>query len=480
MCMMNMMYMKKIDLIIFYILYFILLKFNLIFNKMFKTKSFPFPEKDIYELDLKYQTPFYIYDADSIQENCTHFLKTFRKYFPDFRNFFAVKALPNPSILKIINDSGMDFDASSPTELWLLDQMKINPNKIMYTSNYTSSDDLEYALENKVIINLDDIDGLHNLQKILSESLNLVSFRLNPNCGKTNSETVSNILGGVNSKFGISPENIINAYLQARKLGIFKFGLHCMTGSNILDIEYWKTLLITIYPVIKSLYDNDIELEFLNIGGGIGIPYKDNEEPVNIELLAKTIYDTISELNTKYNIQYKFKLYMECGRYITGPYGWLVTKCESIKTTDDKIYYGVNASMANLMRPGMYNAFHYLSTIKAKGKKDIPLEIVQANVVGTLCENNDWFAKNRIMNKVSKYDYIIFHDVGAHGHTMGFNYNGKLKSPEIMYHNNNFQLIRSRETPRYLYANCTYFHSHNIIEIIFIFFIFLLLFIFIY
>lgn len=428
-------------------------------------KEFPFSDSEIYSLSERYSTPFYLYDADSIEKRCKHFLNTFRNYFPGFRNFFAVKALPNPDILNIIHNTGMDFDVSSPTEYWLLEQMNIKANRIMYTSNFTSSEDMYQPFKDGAILNLDDIDGLENLEKVLDEPISTLCFRLNPNCGKTNSETVSNILGGVNSKFGMSHETIIEAFLKAQKMGVRNFGLHCMTGSNILDQQYWNTLLEHIYPTIRDLHYNGIRIKFLNIGGGIGIPYRENENELDLELLAKNMYDKIQELNTKFGLDYQFDLFMECGRYITGPYGWLITRCESIKKTNDilfdKLIYGVNASMANLMRPGMYGAYHAISTVKAKGSLDNNPEYSIANVVGTLCENNDWFVRNRLMKRINKYDFIIFHDAGAHAHSMGFNYNGKLRSPEIMSYSNKFTLIRKGETPEYLYQNCTYFIKDN-------------------
>jgi diaminopimelate decarboxylase len=442
-------------------------------------KQFPFTNKDLYALDKMYSTPFYVYDATSIEKRCINFLDSFRKYFPGFRNFFAVKALPNPDILDIIHKTGMDFDVSSPTEYWLLNEMKIKPNQIMYTSNFTSSDDMYKPFKDGSILNLDDIDGLENLERIIDDSVSssaTLCFRLNPNCGKTNSETDSNILGGANSKFGMSHEITIESFLRAKRLGFQNFGLHCMSGSNILEQEYWSSLLEHIYPTIRVLYSKGIKIKFLNIGGGIGIPYRESEHEIDIDLLAKTIYEMIQRLNALYGIDYQFDLFMECGRYITGPYGWLVTRCESIKQTSDKLFYGVNASMANLMRPGMYQAYHAISTVKAQsniketGVEESP-EYGIANVVGTLCENNDWFVRNRVMKRVNKYDFIIFHDAGAHAHAMGFNYNGKLRSPEIMYYSDKFTLIRKGETSEYLYQNCTYFYNINIVYLFLIFYI---------
>ena len=410
----------------------------------------PFSPSELETLSKQYQSPFYIYDGYGIQQNAKHFMKYFRHYFPGFRNFFAIKATPNPSILNLLHDVGMSFDASSPTELWIMKKLDIRPQLIMYTSNYTSPVDIKEAVNYGCILNLDSLDSLDNMLESGCKIPDLISFRLNPMCGTTDSETDSNILGGVNSKFGIPPEDIINAYKQARDLGIKRFGLHCMTGSNILDITYWKTLIQEVFAIVARLDKIDIKLTFINLGGGIGIPYKPSDKAVNIGDLAQLMRNTFDTEIKRYQIDYEPTLYLECGRYITGPYGWLCTQCTSIKTVGDQIFYGVNASMANLMRPGMYNAYHQLSVFNKTPTRDY----VTANVVGTLCENNDWFARNRIMSRVNKGDWVVFHQAGAHGHSMGFNYNGKLKCTEILRYKTNFSTIRYAETPKDLYRNC--------------------------
>jgi diaminopimelate decarboxylase len=315
----------------------------------------------------------------------------------------------------------------------------------MFTSNYTSKEDLIFAKELGAIINLDDISIIDDLASLnrRGNMPELLCFRLNPGIGKTDSETKSNILGGPDAKFGIPPFQIIEAYQKAKDLGVKRFGIHMMTGSNVLTIEYWNELIDILFEIIINIKKNtDISPEFINIGGGIGIPYKWDIPKLDIEEFTETIYKKITEKIKLYQIP-EPRLYMECGRFITGPYGWLISKCNVIKNTYQK-YYGLDACMSNLMRPGMYNAYHEISILD----KDF-IDTENANVVGTLCENNDWFAKNRMLPiGIKKNDIIVIHDTGAHGHSMGFQYNGKLRAPEIEYNSDTklYKLIRDRDT----------------------------------
>ena len=322
----------------------------------------------------------------------------------------------------------------------------------MYTSNYTEKKDLEYALKLNANINLDDVSILDDLIDLLDKDkdkkLNKICFRLNPNIGTTDSETKSNILGGLNSKFGISKDDIIMGYIKAKEYGINNFGLHMMTGSCVLNESYWETTLDIMFEVLNKLYKFGIKVEYINIGGGIGIPYKPGEKEVNLETLSKIIYDKYKNSIEKYKLDYLPNLYMENGRYITGPTGYLVSRCHIIKKSNNKIFYGLDASMANLMRPGMYESYHHISIPKYNNLDNLhKLDIVKANVVGTLCENNDWFAKERELPEAKKYDLFVIHDTGAHGHSMGFNYNSKFRCPEVLYtYDKKIKLIRKRET----------------------------------
>jgi diaminopimelate decarboxylase len=390
-------------------------------------------ENQIKELIEKYGSPLQIYDGNKIIYNYKNFITSMLKKLNVFKQFFAVKALPNPHILKLLVNNGSNLDCSSLSELKIAESIGITGDKIMFTSNYTSIDDLLYAKKLNATINLDDISLIEDLNKIgIPKTLFL---RLNPNIGKTDSETKSNILGGSNAKFGIADFQIVDAFKLAKKYGVEKFGLHIMTGSNVLNIDYWKELIeIISYYIIKIENECNLKIDYINLGGGIGIPYKLDQKPIVIEEFSELISSNL----IKYNLQNK-EIYMENGRFITGPYGWLITKCNVIKNTYAK-YYGLDACMSNLMRCGMYNAYHHITVLTDN------TNIIKANIVGTLCENNDWFAKDREIKEAKVGDIFIIHDTGAHSHSMGFQYNGKLRAPEILLIEDEHKLIRRRET----------------------------------
>lgn len=394
---------------------------------------------EINDLVKEYGTPLQIYDGRLIIENQEKFINTMKSYFPTFRQYFAVKALPNPHILNLLIKHGSFLDCSSAVELEIAECSGLFGEQIMFTSNYTSIADLKYAKKLNAIINLDDISLIDDLAS-LGEMPELLCFRLNPGIGKTDSETKSNILGGPDAKFGIPPFQIVEAYKKAKDLGVQRFGIHVMTGSNVLTLEYWNELIDILFEIIVNIRKNtDIYPEFINIGGGIGIPYRWDIPKIDIEQFGETISNKITEKIKLYQIP-EPRLYMECGRFITGPYGWLISKCNVIKNTYAK-YYGLDACMSNLMRPGMYGAYHEISIL---GKDNEEKE--KANVVGTLCENNDWFAKDRELPNANIGDIFIIHDTGAHSHSMGFQYNGKLRAPEVLIDlDNKPKLIRRRE-----------------------------------
>jgi len=390
---------------------------------------------DIKLLINKYSTPLQIYDENGIRENTKDLIDCFQQKF-NFKQFFAVKALPNPYILKILLDEGCGLDCSSSSELKIAKMLEVETNNIIFTSNYTSEEDLRLALEMGVIINLDDYSLIDKLYNINNDYPKKIFFRLNPGIGKTNGESESNILGGPNAKFGISPENIMKCYEKSKKYGCKEFGIHMMTGSCVMDNSYWKESIKILIETINRIQNNlDIKIDYINIGGGIGIPYKPEDSKVNLEDLVNIIHETFTENNFVVP-----NLYMENGRYITGPYGWLISKCLCKKLSFDKIFYGLDACMSNLMRPGMYNSYHYISILnKDKNHK-------KSNVVGTLCENNDWFARDRMIPECDEDDIFIIHDTGAHSHSMGFQYNGKLRAPEVLINNEKKDLlIRRRE-----------------------------------
>jgi diaminopimelate decarboxylase len=399
--------------------------------------NIPFSNELLTEIIEKYQTPLQLYDEKAIKQNAIDFLDKF-SILPNFKQYFAVKALPNPHILKLLTNLGMGLDCSSICELKLAELIGCKKN-IMFTSNYTSIEDLKIALDMNVIINLDDISLIKPLYNINNKMPEILFFRINPGIGKTDSETKSNILAGPDAKFGLDENNIIKAYTKAFKLGVKEFGIHVMTGSNVLNIEYWKELVDKIFLIINQLKENNIVINYVNLGGGIGINYYTGEQ-INIELLANNINNKIIENCIKYNLTIP-SIAMENGRFITGPYGYLIAKCNVVKKLYGKTYYGLDACMSNLMRPGMYGSYHHISILNKNENKEI------ANVVGTLCENNDWFAKDRLLPKAEIGDYFVIHDTGAHSHSMGFQYNGKLRAPEILINNDGeYKIIRRRET----------------------------------
>lgn len=407
-------------------------------------REYPLTVEQTQDLLAKYGSPLQIYDQDGIQEHVKSFLTVFRKKFPEFQEYYAVKALPNPHILKALYEAGCKFDCSSRSELMICQILGVSGNEIMFTSNYTSKEDLKLALDMGVIINLDDVSLLSTLLEIGTPYC--LSFRLNPGMGKTESSTESNVLGGKDAKFGIPIDQIEEIYIEAQKAGIKKLGIHMMAGSCVMNYKYWEELIDIITSVIHRLYSKyGIKIEFLNLGGGIGIPYLPEEKEIDIDHLANTIHTRLISNLEMYYLP-KPDIMMENGRYITGSFGWLVSTCQAVKDTY-QTYYGLDACMSNLMRPGMYQAYHEIEVLT--GNSSAPKK--PANVVGTLCENNDWFAKQRMLPPAKVGDIFVIHDTGAHSHSMGFQYNGKLRAPEVVLLTDETgkrtdKLIRKRET----------------------------------
>lgn len=406
------------------------------------------------------QKPFYLYDMKQIINNYMDFDKIFNENFL-FSNFFAVKALPNPYILKGLYDNGFKcFDASSIEELELLKFAGIPLNKanVFFTSNYSSKEQLKQAQNLGAIMNFDSFE---QFETFLESGVKLthLCFRLNPNF-KSDSVEHSNCFSGSTTKFGIDEEEYIEKYIKALNLlknsmsedefDELNLGIHIMPGSNILNDEHWKKLVEKVISIMKMIYDDtNYFIDFINFGGGIGIPYKPEDKKVNLEKIALYINAGLNEYYNYVNTYTNIKIYMENGRFITGPYGWFVTNLQSIKFKDSgDLFYGLNASMADLMRPGMYNAYHDIKIFRGfrELKPDSEDEIV--NVVGTLCENNDWFAKNRNLAINAKIgDTFIISNCGAHCRAMGFNYNSKCRPQEWMIHyNGEIKKIRREET----------------------------------
>jgi len=401
----------------------------------------------------KYGTPLQLYDGDAMRDNVRELMGSFGKSFPGFQQFFAVKALPNPAVLKLLIQEGCGLDCSSVSELHIAKELGLPGNKVLYTSNYTSKEDLGTAFDQGVIINLDDISLVDSMVEARGRCPEFMSFRLNPGMGRTDCEAKSCTLGGENSKFGVPPHQIVEGYRKAKAAGAKRFGIHMMTGSCVLSDEYWEETVTAVIDAVKKIREElNIDFEMINLGGGIGIPYRPDEAAVNVPGLAlkiRAVFDKVFAGDAVAGMK-EPQVCMENGRYVTGPYGWLVTRCKATKDAYGK-FYGVDSCMANLMRPGMYEAYHHITVPTAD--KDAPEE--KANVVGTLCENNDWFAKGRTLPKSKVGDLFVIHDTGAHCHSMGFNYNGKLHAPEVILTSGGTKdfLIRDREKIEMLYEN---------------------------
>ncbi len=401
-------------------------------------KTLPFNKEKLMEIIEQYPTPFYIYDEEGIRNNVRKLLKAF-SWVPEFKEYFAVKATPNPSILKVLKEEGLGADCSSLTELILAEKAGIVGEDIMFTSNDTPPEEFIKAKELGAIINLDDITHIPFLEKCAGIP-ELICFRYNPGPLQEGGNAI--IGNPEESKYGLTRKQILDAYRIMQGKGVKRFGVHTMVISNELDANYFIETASMMFDLVLEIYRTlGIKMEFVNFGGGIGIPYKPEDKAVDLDYLSrgiKRVYDEKIVLNGLHPM----KLYMECGRMITGPYGYLITKVIHKKEIY-KNYVGVDACMANLMRPGMYGAYHHITVL---GKEDWPLGYIY-DVVGSLCENNDKFAINRKLPMIEIGDIIAIHDTGAHGHAMGFNYNGKLRSAELLLKSDgSVELIRRAET----------------------------------
>ncbi len=400
-------------------------------------KYLPFDLDKIKKITAKYPTPFYIYDESGITKTCKDLYEKFN-WSKGFKNYFAVKALPNPEILKLINDNQMGVDCSSMAELVLAERTGFSGKDIMFTSNDTPAEEFIKANQLGAIINLDDISHIEFLEKTLNGLPNTLCFRYNPG-----SERTGNVLIGnpAEAKYGLTREQIFEAYKIAKEKGVSEFGLHTMIASNELDIGYFiETARMMFELGLEIKQKLDIDLSFINLGGGIGIPYLPEQENIDIEKLSSEVQQIYNEILIENNL--KPKLFFELGRYVTGPHGYLISSVIHKKNTYRE-YVGLDASMANLMRPGMYGAYHYITVL---GKEDQPHNHTY-DVTGSLCENNDKFAIARDLPAIDIGDIVTIHDAGAHGHSMGFNYNGMLRSAELLLkESGEVQLIRRAET----------------------------------
>ncbi|MGM0444417.1 MAG: diaminopimelate decarboxylase [Fibrobacterota bacterium] len=406
-------------------------------------RTVPFTLDKIKEIAETYPTPFHIYDEKGIMDNLKRFQAAFS--WADFKEYFAVKAAPNPYLMKMLKKEDVGFDCSSLAELELSAHVGSTGEEIMFTSNDTPADEFQRAKELGAVINFDDLSHIKYFEEKVGELPELVCFRYNPGELKSGNDIIGN---PTDAKYGFTREQLLEGYKYCKERGVKRFGLHTMVASNELDETYFVETARLLFEVIRDISSElDISFDFVNLGGGIGIPYNPEDTEVNLEEVGEGIRKTYEEI-IKANGLDPLKIYMECGRMITGPYGYLVTQVRHIKETY-KTFVGVDATMANLMRPGMYEAYHHITVL---GKEDAPKDHV-VDVAGSLCENNDKFAIDRKLPAVEQGDYLAIHDAGAHGHAMGFNYNGKLRSAELLLREDGSVVkIRDAETLDNLFA----------------------------
>jgi len=401
-------------------------------------KKIPFSQSQIEAISQHFPTPFHIYDEQAIRENARRFIRAF-SWAPQFQEYFAVKATPNPAILTILKEEGIGADCSSLAELILSEQVGIAGENIMFTSNNTPAREFQKASELGAIINLDDISHIAYLEEHVGLP-EVLCFRYNPGPLMQNG---NNIIGyPEDAKYGLTKAQIFEAYKTVHDKGVKRFGLHTMVVSNELDSKSLIGTANMMFDLAVELYEKlGIKLEFINLGGGIGIPYQLDQQSVDLEELGAAIHQAYDKKIKSAGL-HPLRITMECGRMITGPYGYLATRVIHKKEIY-KHYVGVDACMADLMRPALYGSYHHLTVV---GKEQQPLDHVY-DVTGSLCENNDKFAIDRALPQIEIGDLIVIHDAGAHGHAMGFNYNGKLRSAELLLQSDGtVKKIRRAET----------------------------------
>lgn len=401
------------------------------------TKPLPFSQEVLQQIASEYPTPFYLYDEAGIRETARTLNDAFA-WSPKFKEYFAVKATPNPHIVQLLREEGCGADCSSLAELVLCEQLGMSGQDLMFTSNNTLWKEYQRAKEMGAIINIDDITHVDYIDQHVGLP-ELVSVRYNPGPLREGNAIIGK---PEEAKYGFTRDQILEGYRIMRDRGVKRFGLHTMVASNELDPAFFvetAKMLFTLALEIKE--STGIVVEMMNLGGGIGIPYQPTQSPIDLKQLGQSIKSVYDEMQIATKLD-EPAILMENGRVMTGPHGYLITQAIHRKSIY-KNYVGVDACMANLMRPGMYGAYHHISVVGKDGSQGTEV----CDVVGSLCENNDKFAIDREIPKVENGDLLVIHDAGAHGHAMGFQYNGKLRSAEILYRTDgSTQLIRRAET----------------------------------
>ena len=406
----------------------------------------PFVNKEQLEaICSQYPTPFHLYDEKGIRENARKLQEAFA-WNPGYKEYFAVKATPNPTILRILKEEGCGTDCSSYTELLMSDKCGFSGSDIMFSSNETPAQDFQLAAKLGATINLDDITHIDFLKETIGEIPKRISCRFNPGGKFAIANTIMDNPG--DAKYGLTRPQMTEAFKKLKELGAEEFGMHAFLASNTVTNDYYPTLAKILFQTAVELKEETgVHITFINLSGGIGIPYTPDKEPNDILAIGEGVRQAYQEVLVPAGMD-DVAIYTELGRFMLAPYGHLVTKAVHEKHTH-KEYIGVDACAVNLMRPAMYGAYHHITVM---GKENVP-STETYDIVGSLCENNDKFAIDRKLPKIDKGDLLVIHDTGAHGFAMGYSYNGKLKSSEILLcEDGSTKMIRRAETPEDYFA----------------------------
>ncbi|MGN0471304.1 MAG: diaminopimelate decarboxylase [Lachnospiraceae bacterium] len=418
----------------------------------------PFVTKEqVEEIVKTYPTPFHIYDEKGIRENAQAVKDAFA-WNKGFREYFAVKATPNPFLIDILREYGCGCDCSSLTELMLSNAMGLSGEEIMFSSNDTPAKEFAYAAKIGATINLDDFTHIDFLEKTIGRIPETISIRYNP--GGTFQITTDIMDNPGDAKYGFTTEQLFEGYRILQEKGAKRFGMHAFLASNTVTNEYYPLLAKVLFETaVKIKEKTGVSLSFINLSGGVGIPYRPEQEKNDIKAIGEGVRKAFEEILVPAGLG-DVAIYTEMGRFMMGPYGALVTEIIHEKHTH-KEYLGCDACAVNLMRPAMYGAYHHITIL---GKENEPCDH-KYDVTGSLCENNDKFAIDRMLPKAEIGDYIVIHDTGAHGFAMGYNYNGKLKSAELLLQEDGtVKLIRRAETPKDYFATFDSFDIYNKID----------------
>ena len=421
-------------------------------------KKVPFVTLDkLQKITAQFPTPFHLYDEKGIRENAKAVKEAFA-WNKGFKEFFAVKATPNPFLIQILQEYGCGCDCSSMTELMMSKAIGCKEGDIMFSSNDTPEEEFKYANEIGGIINLDDITHIESVERAVGYIPKVISCRYNPGGVFKISNDIMDNPG--DAKYGMTKDQIIEAYRILKGKGVKRFGMHAFLASNTVTNDYYPVLARTLFEVAVEIKEKTgVKLDFINLSGGVGVPYTPDKEPNDILAIGEGVRKVYEEILVPAGMG-DVALYTELGRFMLAPYGHLITTAIHEKHTH-KEYIGVDACAVNLMRPAMYGAYHHITVL---GKENEPCDH-KYDVTGSLCENNDKFAIDRMLPKIDMGDVLVIHDTGAHGFAMGYNYNGKLKSAEVLLcEDGSTKLIRRAETPDDYFATLDGFWNVDLNE----------------